>query len=224
MSRRKQEPWWNTDFGLKTQTELKTKIQTICNSPSNLDTALSDDDTVFLLKVLKRHHEFSYKIGSGIKHLEIRVNKEPGMRQTNGIWIVRLDDTSVDISWHEAIKPQGKPTDKQQASTAARFEIYPQIQEFKELNKMNIDTCELCQLHINKDEKVDIDHIILFETLFSNFLDKMNISYLDVAIDDLGIKSQFTDRTLASKWFTFHKEFATLRIVHHICNLKRSKK
>jgi hypothetical protein len=223
MSRRKQEPWWNTDFGLKTQKELKIKIQTICNSPS---TPLSDDDTVFLLRVLKRHHEFSYKIGSGLKHLEIRINKEPGMRETNGIWIVRTDNTSVDISWHEAIKPQGKPTDKEQSSTAARSEIYQQIQEFreKELNKMNLDTCELCQLALSKDEKLDIDHIILFETLFRDFLDKMNISYLDVATDDLGIKSQFTDRTLASKWFAFHKEFATLRIVHHLCNLKRSKK
>jgi hypothetical protein len=223
MSRRKQEPWWNTEFGL-TQKELKTKIRTICNSPSNLYTPLCDKDTEFLLKVLKRHHEFSNKIGAGIKHLEFRVNNEPGMRQTNGIWIVRTDNTSVDISWCEAIKPEGKSTDKEQVSTAARFEICEQIQEFKELNIMDVDTCELCQLHINKDEKLDIDHIILFETLFSDFLAKTKISYSDVAIDDLGIKSQFTDRTLASKWIAFHKEFAILRIVHHICNLKRGKK
>ena len=56
------------------------------------------------------------------------------MRQTNGIWIVRTDNTSVDISWHETIKPEGNPTDKEQVSTAARFEICEQIQEFKELN------------------------------------------------------------------------------------------
>jgi len=51
----------------------------------------------------------------------------------------------------------------------------------------------------------------------------MNLSYSDVSIDDQGIKSRFNDRTLASKWFAFHKEFATLRIVHKLCNLKRGK-
>jgi len=74
--------------------------------------------------------------------------------------MVRKDDTSVDISWYHAIKPEGKPTTKEDVDHAARFEIYKQTEEFREINKINIETCELCQLPINKDEEIHVDHII----------------------------------------------------------------
>lgn len=222
MLRRKQEPWWNTEFGLKTQGELKTKIQAICNNPSNLNNPLSDQDTEFLVKVLKLHHEFSYKIGTGIKHLEIRVNQKPGMKPTKGIWIERTDHTSINISWTHALFPGGKPTTKEDVCKAERFEVMEQIHE---CSKMDVDICELCKLPIHKQhEEIDVDHIQLFDSLFISFLSTVNLSYPDIIINDLGIDSRFIDRSLASKWIRFHKEFAKLRLVHHICNLKRTKK
>ena len=215
MSKRKTDPWWKTELGIDTKKEVEDKIRLIVkSSPLVIDKV----NTEFLIKVISHHHHFENKCGVGIKHLEIRTN--PSWNgPTQGIWIIRNDDTEVDISWVTALKPDGKPSIKEDISNAARYEISPQIHDFHENGNCSI--CELCKNTMNRGNGLHVDHIKPFEHLFLDFLQGKHITYSDIQTEDLGVESQFRDRILAKEWHQFHKEKSTLRLVHKRCNLKR---
>lgn len=219
MSKRKTNSWWKSELGINTQKEVSDKIRSIVKSTSPNE-PINKIDTDFLIKVLSHHHHFHQKCGVGIKHLEIRTN--PSWNgPTQGIWIIRNDDTEVDISWVTALKPEGKPSVKEDISNAARYEIYHQIHEFHDNG--NCFICELCNNNMTRHDGLHVDHIEPFENIFSDFLQFKNINYSDIQTEDIGVESQFRNRILAQEWFDFHKKNATLRLVHKKCNLQRKK-
>lgn len=69
------------------------------------------------------------KIGSGIKHFEIRFNIGPGYK-TPSFWIVRTDGTSTDFSFYTAISGQPMPRSRE-FTDACRRAVTSQIEEFK---------------------------------------------------------------------------------------------
>jgi len=219
MSRRKSNPWWKIELGIEFQKEVIVKIRSIVKS-YEINTPINDNDTEFLLKVLRHHHRFDQKIGVGMKHLEVRIN--PSWNgPTNGLWIVRTDGTENDISWTTALQPDGKPTPKEEASSAARDEISSQIHDFHDTGDCSI--CEICHKNMTRGDGLHVDHIKPFQDLFLEFLKSLEMTYHDITTEDLGVESQFLDRELALKWYDFHLKHSTLRLVHNKCNLGRKK-
>ena len=218
MSKRKTISWWKEELGISTKSELNEKIRSIIKS-AKTNVPIDQSNTEFIVKILKHHHHFKEKIGAGMKHLVIRENQSYGAT-TLGIWIIRVDDTETDISWVAALKPDGKASTKEDVSSAARYEIKQQIHDFHN-NNTCATICELCKQDMTTGVGIHADHINPFEQLFLEFLSSLHLTYFDVNTKDLGIDSCFLDRDLAAKWFQFHKEKATLRLVHGRCNLKR---
>ena len=216
MSRRKTIPWWKAELGINTKKEVEDKIRIIVKTKNPINKTNTD----FLIKVLTHHHKFLQKCGVGIKYLEIRTNSSWN-GPSQGIWIIRNDNTEEDISWVTALKPDGKPTIKEEVSDSARYEISSQIHEFHDNG--NCSRCELCENIMIRYNGLHVDHIKPFEELFKNFLQFKNITYSDIQTEDLGVESQFKDRIIAEEWFNFHKTNSTLRLVHKKCNLQRKK-
>jgi hypothetical protein len=214
MTKRVTNNWWKTELGFKTKQELETEIRKIIAS-YQINTPLNSIDQKFLICVLKHHYEFDKKIGTGLKHLKIKED-----RNNRYICIVRLDNSEIDISWHVALKPNGTTTSKDNACSIARYEINNQILNFININE-EVDNCELCN-DVLSDE-VHVDHIIPFDILFLNFLEEKKLSYEDIHKLDMGLYSCFADKELANQWYNFHLKNAKLRIVHKKCNLSRKK-
>jgi len=218
MARRQTVTWWKA-LGFNRKSDIEKKIRSIVNTVP-LHTPLNDDNTLFLINVLRHHHQFDQKMGGEInmKQLEIRINQDDGYAPTRGIWIVKKDNTSVGISWPTALEPGGGSSKKKDVCQAARYEISDQILDFRVQPSF---LCELCNESITAGiDVVHVDHIKPFDELFKLFMKTLSITY-----DDIDTENRlFIDRKLASQWSYFHKEQATLRIVHKTCNLKRSKK
>lgn len=218
MARRQTVTWWKA-LGFTNQSDIKKKIRSIVNTVP-LYTPLNEDNTLFLINVLRHHHQFEQKMAGevNLKHLEIRINQDDGHGPTRGIWIVKKDNTSVGISWHTALEPGGGSSKKQDVCQAARYEINDQIFAFRE---QPYGLCELCNESIAAGiDIVHVDHIKPFDELFKLFMKTVSITYDNIDTQD----RRFIDRNLALQWAHFHKEHATLRVVHKTCNLKRSKK
>ena len=218
MAKRQTVTWWKA-LGFNNRTDIEKKLRSIVNIVP-LHTPLNDDNTLFLINVLRHHHQFEQKMGGEVnmKQLEIRINKDDGYAPTRGIWIVKKDNTSVGISWHTALQPSGGSSKKQDVCQAARYEINDQILDFREKTS---SLCELCNDPITVGiDIVHVDHIKLFDELFKLFMKTLSITYNDIDTEN----RLFIDRNLALQWSQFHKEHATLRVVHKTCNLKRSKK
>ena len=217
LKRRKTTTWWKRELSLNTQKEVIQKIHEIIDT-TEMYTPL-DHGLFFLLQVLKHHRYYESKVGVGIKHLEIRWNQNDCGKLTKGLWIIRTDSTEIDISWRQALLPNGEPSLKEMVSSAARYETRAQIDLFYRNESRSV--CELCHKHISQYDEIHVDHIQVFEQLFSNFLDTVHMTYSDIKIHHLGLDNEFVDRHIALLWSQYHMKYATLRIVHSKCNLKR---
>lgn len=218
-TKRKTISWWKDELNINTKKEVIERVRYIVKN-TNVNCIVSKNDTSFLLKILKHHHNFEEKRGVGIKHLEIRIN--PSWNGSSlGIWIIRTDNSEVDISWVTALKPEGSKTIKEEINNAARYEISPQIHDFHKNGKCDI--CELCGYSMTRGYQLNVDHIKQFEELFYEFCIENNLNFSDIKTRDLGLESEFYDRILANKWIVYHKNKASLRLTHKLCNLKRSK-
>ena len=97
--------------------------------------------------------------------------------------------------------------------------FYPRFLEFKN-NQENLE-CKICKSR----EDIHIDHLILFKTLYDEFIKTRN----DIPtkfIENYFNGAQFSqdDIKFESEWKEFHKEKAVLRCLCKACNLTRKKK
>jgi hypothetical protein len=219
VTKRKTIKWWKDELGYTSKAELETAIRDIVKGTADGQPLLPDEQE-FLHTVLKHHYQYAAKVGGGVKHIEIRTN--PSWNgPTRGLWFVRTDDTAIDISWVMALQPEGKPTPKNHVTSAARYEVYPQIHEHHANGACVF--CELCGEGMMRGVGLHVDHDTQFDTLLLAFLDDSGLTYDDVEIEDLGLDSRFADRELAIGWSSYHREVARLRLVHSDCNLHRSR-
>ena len=87
--------WWKSELSINTKKEVISKIRHIINFTQTYR-PIDKINTEYLLKILSHHHDFKKKCGVGIQHLEIRQSLN---KSSNSIWIIRNDNTTVDISW-----------------------------------------------------------------------------------------------------------------------------
>ena len=230
-ARRKATPWWREELSLQTKAEVERKIRLIVGKyPDRVP--LDAEDAAFCHQVLRHHYQYALKVGAGVgagvgtgagtgvAHVEVRTN--PSWNgATRGFWFVLTDNTAIDISWVVALQPGGRPTTKNNVTSAARYEVFPQIHAVHADGECGF--CPLCNEGMVRGFDLHVDHEVHFDNLLLDWLSQNNLTYEDLEIEDLGLDSRFADRALAEAWQQWHRENAVLRLTHALCNLSRRK-
>ncbi len=100
-----------------------------------------------------------------------------------------------------------------------RYAISDQILEYE--NGCDELICEICK----SDQNIQIDHVILFKTLY-DFL-KQNTLTIPTSFDYTyynSAKFKDDDVEFENNWFTYYKTYAKLRCLCNKCNQSRGKK
>lgn len=217
-------PWWKTDGVLgvpfQTKSALENEIRRVIAKYQIGDRVVGHDEK-FLMCVLSHHYQWETKAGVGVARLEKRRNHTP-YGSSDGIWIVRVDGSSVDISWRVPISP---PTHEANVHIAARYEILEQ-RNAAVVGITSEYLCPVCGRAIPADER-HVDHTppLTFASLIDSFvLLHQGMSYADVHLDEKHLSElRFSDRVLAEQWQDFHRSLAKLRVIHKNENLARVK-
>lgn len=179
----------------------------------------------FLFKLMEIHPEAETKIGTGITHFTVEVDKV--FRTTRHFMIHRKDGTSTDVSFNSAIDGRNNRNDK---LCALRYAIHPQIVEFKDaLFSQEVDyTCPLRGVPITP-EAYHVDHVppCTFIQLVSDWLEDALMSLVDVEITppmDNQYVTEMTNKSQKDSWKQFHKENAKLRLLSPLGNLSDSRR
>ena len=98
---------------------------------------------------------------------------------------------------------------------AFRYEIQSQIDEFRKNNK----GCSECH---NNTKPCDIDHVIPFKDILSNFLTQNEDEEIPTEFINEGVHKRFVDKAYREKWFDYHKHNALLTSLCIDCHKKKT--
>jgi len=219
------EKWWKHEGVLgstfATQAALKSRIRGIVDR-AQLNTPLQESDAAFLIDVLRRHHHWTEKQGSGVRSVVVRLNPPPGFgAATRGLWLIRADASEIDISWVTPLRRDGASNVKNDVALAARREVSGQTRAIYE--RMRGTPCPLCGKPLLQGH---VDHIapLTFDRLLSDWLGVERLTPQDVKVADGGVENSFVDRELAARWSRYHLEKAKLRVIHPGENLSMARR
>jgi hypothetical protein len=182
---------------------------------------------LFLRELIKRHPNYHQKIHHGIKAFQIKTNQYGYLH----LDIVRDDDTVIDISWNQCVKPPSKESRIKTTQTQAlRYSVQPQITDFyRSREGTKLCVCAACDIPINTKGECDIDHCRTdFKDIVSNFkVILVNEGYsLPSLYDDCPVTYKPTfraiDKELELKWIKFHSDSAVLQILCKKCHKKKT--
>ena len=131
----------------------------------------------------------------------------------NNITIVKSNGTYDYYSYDACINGYNHNYD---IKSYLRKIIYPDIEEFK-INNIKPNICELCG---NYSDEFEVDHIILFNDLVNQFMNKYNININDIKIEN----KQIINDIINNEFPKFHHENAKLRWICKKCNQTQKKK
>jgi hypothetical protein len=175
-----------------------------------------------LRDLLFQHPEAELKIGAGIQRFEIRRN--PVFATQNTFYVIRSDGSETDFSFRTCLlgKKRSKYSD---FCSAARNAIRDQIVVFKTSQFIGINNprCGLTGVEL-EFHQCHVDHVITFDSLLKDFIQKYNID-VDSVIDDKPHDGEifpiFTDDDIRRQWIEFHRKHAVLRLTTPEANLAR---
>lgn len=168
-------------------------------------------DAMFVRALLQRHPSVQEKIGRGVRHIEVRLNKHNG-KANRGFWIVRTDGSELEFSWLECLKPTAH---RNKVYNAMRAAVQDDVYEFKRRQFTGVKTvkCALTGAVIGMTD-ADVHHEPPFKQLVDEFVQG---KFDDVQVDDGHSSAQFGDRLVdecfIERWRKYHDEKAGLRIV-----------
>lgn len=199
-----------------TKTELADCVRSIL-ADSPLNTPLNGESADIVSSLFEMHPEAETKIGSGIGHIEIRINNEFS-KSSRGFWIVRTDGTETDISYKKCL--EGEVAYRNQFIRACRATIKPHIEHFRRefFRVALMPTCCLTGEPLRPDA-CHVDHTppYTFERIIDAFaalngLD-LNAPGLCVTGMDGWLLPSLADDILRDKFVQFHNTFAQLRVI-----------
>ncbi len=150
-------------------------------------------DKVWLInEVFKLHKDYHKKIGDGAKNIIVG----DSIRGTKCFFIVRKDNTVIDISFHQCLNPSTKKAD---VNKVLRNIVEYQIQRFRKKNNIPTD--------------YDIDHYGLeFKDIVKLFMLGKDYNELHKNIIDKDNFTQtFKDNDLIKEFQNLHKSLAKLQ-------------
>lgn len=202
----------------------KTKKATLAHTRKILasletDAILKSEEYLsFLLQLFSRHPHAKEKFGSGIKNITARRGhpRYPG----RCFWIQRLDNSWIDISFHECLRAS---TPLQNFCRAMRYVVQEQIDNFRRKAFLN-RTYIICPENKTKVYKHNC-HVDHYKPQFIEIVRRFIKEY------DVNVKVQEYDKVLntikddkiKNQFYDFHKKVCVLRITSISGNLRRSK-
>jgi hypothetical protein len=191
---------------------------------------ITNDDDFFrdVRSLIDRHPERVQKIGVGIEAFIVKLDEN----RNKMLWLRRNDGSSTDFSYLTCIRGAGKSLHSE-FTDAARFAISPDIKDVKEgyfrrcSDSSGQSPCEQTG-KLMAIEEAHVDHYpIAFKELVQNFLDQTSIvpsrEILSAPADEQ-TATTFTCDTTATLFIQYHRENATLMVVHKSVNLTRKRK
>ena len=207
-------PWYKTQGVLgvtfKTKVAITEAMRSIVNRRMSGE-YLSGADLAFVTDLLSHHPEWVEKQGAGVARIQVRLNR--GEHFSNkGLWLLRIDDTSIDISWVVAIDA-APPSHDKLVRDAARHAIADQVQDAR-CSRLT-EPCAICGLPIAGEVHVDHTAPWTFESIFAAWI----LGRAHVALLDAGLHPVFANEDDLADWQEYHRLFADLRRTHKHCNL-----
>lgn len=186
----------------------------------NTDKDFFDD----VIALFQHHDEVECKLKNMIDIL-IKHND----KKQNAFFIVKPNNELTSISYIHCIKCINKPlkeikisVQKSNLNQAMRYAIEPQIKRYTKNNP--IKSCEFC----NSREDIQVDHIILFNILQTNFFNITEIIKPTTFNTHKTMKYKRVfkkkDNDFKQEWIAYHQEHATFRYLCGTCNRCRKKK
>lgn len=166
---------------------------------------LEHDEALFLLThVFPLHHDWESKRGCGVNHIEVRKHGPFG---ANGFFIVRTDDSFIDISYRVALNGR---TEYAVFTAAARGEIHLQISRWRAENP--------------GEKGLHVDHIESFDAILKDWLASIQLNYEEINISKqrVGHMDMFLSRDLALSWQRFHRNRARYQWLEASVNIAKS--
>ena len=171
-----------------------------------------NEDFLDFMELFKNHPDHDTKI-QDVKDLSIIHNKRNS--KYFEINLIKSNGIVEDISYRCCINERNAYYN---LNSALRYAIEPQIQEFRDKTRLICSSC-------NSTENIQIDHIIMFKTLVSEFLKTFKDIPTDFDDNEYnGCKFKKDDNEFENKWCHFHKSNAQLQCLCLKCNLTKSKK
>jgi hypothetical protein len=169
------------------------------------------------------HPQRGYKVGPGVAgFFAAKAPEYP----TRCFYIRRVDGSTTDISWHEAIKPA---TSIKKLRAACRNAILRQKLTFRDMawppGDASTRICPITGLPFARSE-AHVDHTPpqTLAQLVDDWLENEGISVSDVPLDETGdMKSADTFESAAqnASWLAFHASHAQLRLISAEGNLRQ---
>lgn len=203
-----------------TKDALKKRCQTII---STLDDGefVKNDDLIFLIGLFQHHDEWMIKSCKGVKGIKAQKNTYG----TRGFLLVFSDETTDDISYMHAIKClRGErtrnllPQKLVDYKNAARSTITSDIRTFRDAQLALGIICPISnELVCRANCEVDHEPPLTFDKLLYDFTVDENINPLETVVGSQeGIVPYFENAEISSKWITYHRENAKLRLLSTI--------
>lgn len=181
---------------------------------------LGEDDLSFCMDLFKHHTQYTEKIGSGVRAIQVR-RDEQGNRYFH---IHRLDGTDVDISWVHCITPKKDAT---VVLEALRSAVKVQIQKAKDEFVRSGAICPFYGVMLNHSNS-HVDHSSpTFEEIVAMFLEHEHISLADIKVEEQqgnDFRGLPADYHLRGSWVDFHACKARLRLISSTANLSDARK
>lgn len=162
------------------------------------------------------------KIGTGIKRFERRINKGDGWSST-GFWVVRVDDTSTDFSYVQAVAGRPK-SDAEEFSVACHNAVSRDLLGMKQrqfdhfAGPDGLIACDITgNLVAYSEAQLSHAHppfgiIVKNFRKFKGWEDDIPSGTL-TASADAQISTHFADDAVAQEFLNFHHDRAVLRII-----------
>ncbi|MDA0167144.1 DCL family protein [Solirubrobacter ginsenosidimutans] len=181
---------------------------------------IESDDEQFLCDLLDLHPEAVTKIGCGVSHF----TREADRRGGRCFWLWRTDGTHNDWSTAKALRLTGPRHD---LLGAMRCEVEDQRNDFvrEQFADRTTVICAITGVPLTK-EAAHADHADpTFGQMARNFLAEEGIGTRlpPPQITDAGTRRYFSDRDLARRWKSYHRDHAVLRLTTAHANLARKR-
>lgn len=207
-----------------TKRALENEVRAIV-ARTPIETPIVGEDLSFMVELFQMHPMWLAKWAGGVRSIVIRENRGYGMRPTLGFWLIRTDDSEVDISWRECIYPTPHHA---KVRAAMRLAVTEQLVDCRRRWMMSKRAmamgghayqCDACGNDVaNEDAEVDHQPPQEFKTMVAEFLSAKKFLFTDIAVEHGPRGDKLQDEELARDWREWHEQRALLWLVCKPCH------
>jgi hypothetical protein len=193
----------------------KEEVRDYCRFLLHKTAELTNDDTIFLINLLSMHPAAADKIGVGIEHFEVRINRY----NQKCFWLIRVDGSETDFSFLKCVHA---PTKRQLAYRGMRNAVDDQIIAYRNrIFGRGPVYCAVTGEHIAHTFYCHIDHAPpwTFKNIAEAFIEIEGSVPECVGGEDGVVGALLRDTAVSDRWKEFHLARAELRAVTIEANL-----